>query len=225
MIIMDKPDDNVKYIDDLLKEYDKIIDHDVTEAENTAKALEIDMPEEVRKKICDDYHFSLEATPKKSVLSSRCKEGTRLKIAVGIIVFFIVFSTGLILDPTPYIAVKKIIREIRFNDLGDSVQISIMHYPQIPESFELAETNNHTRKYINATGNYIKVSVYSSNYAVRADNEDCDVYAEKVINGNAAVETVKNGITTFYIYSGEKIIKLESDLPTEDVEAIAETIE
>ena len=62
-------------------------------------------------------------------------------------------------------------------------------------------------------------------YKITADNEDLDESRELTINGSRAVILSKNNITTIYIYLSGNIMKVESDLSSNETEQIAETID
>ena len=151
------------------------------------------------------------------------------RAAIFIIIVFVSVLTIMNVFPAQSMAVAKKV-SLLFGWGDKSIEIGLKScWPEISEDFVLTDTkenkNLSRRRYENTEGNYIEVSVYPDTYKITADNEDLDESRELTINGSRAVILSKNNITTIYIYLSGNIMKVESDLSSNETEQIAETID
>lgn len=215
------------------EEYNEKILDEIKQLDKEINDLNLRVPREITDKI-----------EKETGLKLNVREQKRLKnIYYKIAAVILMFTAGVmgvsIGYPIIITAVKNAKLYIEFNNKKGNVDIvfsesgRIKYQFSIPEGYELDSSTEDTKfiRHIYTNTNepdkqnkYITICCYTSEYNIFHDNEDCDIYGDIDVNGNAGKLFIKNGITTIIFTYNNNLIEVSSNLPEKDVQAIAESI-
>lgn len=209
-----------------MEEYDKILDEEIKELDRDISALNIEFPENLRKKLSKSCGLNLR----------RGKVKFNFAKKVASVLFITIITTGImsyivVTQPKAVIAVKNVFRLFSIQPAdNDAINISLKEADNfsigLPHGFsETIKVENKSfirYKYENA-GNYIEITIYSTSYNLYLDDEN-DIYEEDEINGNNCYIFSKNTVTTIVYKYNDNFIEIESNLPETDIKQVAESI-
>lgn len=119
-------------------------------------------------------------------------------------------------------------KEVDKDNFWNNIQITIPNEFILDESKSKQIRNLNRVSYLDANNKdtYITLTSYDKNYWLSLDNENADHFSNNdKVNNHKVMAVTKNGISTVVIlYNDLFIVEIESNLPLEDVLAIANSI-
>lgn len=160
-----------------------------------------------------------------------------LKIAIFLLVFIIGCQTVYIVNPKIAMAIRYTVSRLFSFQSEKSLDIQLQESKDfwgiykwnIPDEFELQPDTSTTfstekRIYQNEIGQYIQFNLYPANFLVSEDIEKCASVEDINIKEYSAKCITKKGVTTILILIDDKLLEIESNLSTDEIKKIVESI-